>query len=227
MFYKLNQFLDFYLWFVLIYVINCLVHYKLDTSFYDIMSKYKINPIEKKKIEYLYRKYFPKVFKNVVLLPIPFGIVSVFLVNLDTLYTAEFSIFRCILELFYMFIVADVLFYITHRIMHIPNIYKKYHKTHHNVTIPISISTLYVDNLDLFFNNTLPLILPSFFICSHYLTIKMWFLFIITESILSHSGYMFFSKTHDDHHIKNNINFGNNFCMDKLFRHLDIYTLKI
>lgn len=49
------------------------------------------------------------------------------------------------------------------------------------------------------------------------ITAKIWFIIVLTESILSHAGYKYFSEAHDKHHMRNNINYGNNLFMDRLF----------
>jgi methylsterol monooxygenase len=214
---KFVQFLDFYVLSVQLYFINCLIHYVLDTSLYELTQPFKVNKISKEKYTELYHKYFQNVFYNVVISPIPFGIIAVYLINFDSLYDSNFWISECIWELCLTILVTDIIFYTTHRIMHSRYLYK-YHKIHHEVTLPVSISALYVSDFYSFFNNTLPFILPSFFICSNVMTIKIWFCLIISESIFSHAGYYGWSEVHDKHHTKNNVNFGNNIFMDKLFK---------
>lgn len=218
MFEKLYQFYDFYSYFVFTYFINVFLHYVIDISYYDVSSKYKINPLPKSELIHLYKKYLPVVIKNVIISPIPFGVIAVHLVNIDSLYTAEFHITECIFELILTAIITEILFYTFHRIVHIPFFYKRFHKTHHSVKTPISVATLYVDQWDMLFSNSIPLVFPIFFISSTTITAKIWFIIVLTESILSHSGYKYFSEAHDKHHTRNNINYGNNLFMDRLFR---------
>jgi sterol desaturase/sphingolipid hydroxylase (fatty acid hydroxylase superfamily) len=217
MFEKLYQFYDFYSYFVVTYFINVFVHYIIDVSYYDVSSRYKINPLPKSELMRLYQTYLPVVVKNVIISPIPFGVIAVQLVNLDSLYTAEFHITECILELVFTAIITEILFYSFHRIVHIPFLYKRFHKMHHSVKIPVSVATLYVDQWDMLFSNSIPLVFPAFFICSTTITSKIWFIFILTESILSHAGYKYLSEAHNKHHTDNNINYGNNLFMDRLF----------
>ena len=218
MFEKLYQFYDFYSYFAFTYFINVFFHYVIDISYYDISSKYKIIPLPKLELLNLYQKYLPIVVKNVIISPIPFGVIAVHLVNLDPLYTTRFNITDCIFELVLTAIITEILFYIFHRIVHIPFLYKRFHKLHHSVTIPVSVATLYVDQWDMLFSNSIPLVFPVFFICSTTITAKIWFIFILTESILSHAGYKYLSEAHNKHHTNTNINYGNNLFMDKLFR---------
>lgn len=218
MFERLYHFYDFYSCFVFTYFVNVFIHYVIDTRYYDTSSKYKMNNLSKLEVIALYQKYLPTVAKNVIISPIPFGVVAVHFVHLDSLYTTEFHFIQCIFELALTAIITEILFYIFHRIVHTPFLYKRFHKVHHSVKTPVSVATLYVDQWDMLFSNSIPLIFPVFFISSTTITAKLWFIFILTESILSHAGYKYLSEAHNKHHTHNNMNYGNNLFMDKLFK---------
>lgn len=209
-------FLDYYWWFVVIYSLNCFAHFIADTVFNDVTAQYKVTPLKRDVIMILYRKYLKKVLINIILQPIPFGLVSVYFIDLGDLYTTEFSFLRCICELFAMAVVTDILFYSIHRLFHTRFLYK-YHKVHHEVTIPIALATLYVGEIDMLFSNTIPMIIHSFFIASNHITVKIWFALILTESIWSHAGYRIGSTYHDLHHRRGTVNYGNLLFMDRLF----------
>ena len=116
--------------------------------------------------------------------------------------------------------IPDVLFYTTHKILHLPPLYKLFHKKHHELKAPIGISALYMTITDMYFANIIPLYLPMVLLSSHQYTLIIWMIIInINTVIVSHGGIKYISEFHDNHHKYFNVNFGMNLLMDYYFNY--------
>lgn len=73
-------------------------------------------------------------------------------------------------------IIEDTGFYWMHRFLHIPSVYKLYHKKHHEYNNSISISALYSHPVDYILSNVIPTAAGAILLDSrsHYATMIMW-----------------------------------------------------
>lgn len=118
-------------------------------------------------------------------------------------------------------ILIDIFFYICHYTFHtykFINLYR-FHKTHHKIKKPVSITSLYFHPIDLVFGNILPLFLPILVLRSSLPILYLWTVFTIAETTYwSHSGIKDRCENHDLHHKYFKYNYGSGtYLTDKLF----------
>lgn len=112
-----------------------------------------------------------------------------------------------------VFFLADTLFYWSHRALHIPWVYKRYHKLHHRHVSPIPWTALYVHPgefvtafVGIF---VLPLLVVQF-IARGPLWVGTFIMFwnvIMVSLVSSHSGF-WYGDHHETHHNRQTVNFG-------------------
>jgi sterol desaturase/sphingolipid hydroxylase (fatty acid hydroxylase superfamily) len=119
-------------------------------------------------------------------------------------------------------ILIDFVFYLFHYLFHTKkflNLYK-YHKVHHQITRPVSITSMYLHPIDLLFGNILPLFLPMLILRTSFLILYFWVFYVIFETTLyAHGGHTHHDGyNHDIHHKYFKYNYGSGMCLsDKLF----------
>jgi sterol desaturase/sphingolipid hydroxylase (fatty acid hydroxylase superfamily) len=91
----------------------------------------------------------------------------------------------------------DTLFYWAHRTLHHGSIYKYIHKQHHRFKVNIGIASEFAHPVEDMLANVLPTIAGCLVMGSHPLTLWIWLVLRITETVDAHSGYNFpFSPFH-------------------------------
>ena len=122
-----------------------------------------------------------------------------------------------------LFFIADSMFYFSHRLLHVPWVYQRYHKLHHRHVSPISWTALYVHPgefacafFGIFF-------VPPFIVNSwcyggiEPIALLIFWNIIMISLVASHSG-LFFAQHHELHHNKQTVNFGSKMGLwDRLF----------
>jgi sterol desaturase/sphingolipid hydroxylase (fatty acid hydroxylase superfamily) len=123
------------------------------------------------------------------------------------------SITEVLGHLLFHILVQDTIFYWSHRLLHVPFFYKRIHKQHHQFYTPVGISSEYAHPVEDFASQGAviagPLILGS-----HMVTVYLWLLLRIWETVDAHSGYSFpfplspfslfgVADQHDYHHSQN------------------------
>ena len=130
--------------------------------------------------------------------------------------------FTVIKHLAFCCLLDDLGFIFTHRILHIPILYKHIHKVHHTYNQTIGITSEYAHPIEFLFGNVLPVTLPYNLLGKniHFFTVLLWATTKLWNTTLTHSGYTFSwspadwipfkcdSEYHDYHHNKNIGNFG-------------------
>lgn len=116
----------------------------------------------------------------------------------------------------------SLLFYTTHRLLHYPPLYKRYHKKHHSYTGSIGFAAEYAHPIESVFSNYLPVLLAPVSMGVHYHVLLVWLLWRLFATYERHSGYDFSSsplgrigllhgegaRYHDSHHSQNVGNYG-------------------
>lgn len=180
--------------------------YVLEPSF---IQKYKIQPNATEKFDW-------KKFSNLILLNLfnqfavgSFGAFVSFqvlkLVGLTDVRELP-TIFKVLLDLFVFYLVWEIFFYYTHRILHTKYFYKSIHKIHHQYRAPLAIVTQYSHPVEHLFSNLSPSLIGWAIMKTHILTIYLWTSLICLDSMRNHCGYDFpflpSNEMHDYHHSK-------------------------
>jgi sterol desaturase/sphingolipid hydroxylase (fatty acid hydroxylase superfamily) len=108
-------------------------------------------------------------------------------------------------------ILREILFYYSHRMLHLKPFYARIHKFHHRFTAPVALAAQYAHPIEHLLANVLPVALPCILLKSHILTFWIFLAFELFETATVHSGYDFLNgaaKKHDLHHEKFVMNFG-------------------
>jgi len=132
-----------------------------------------------------------------------------------------------------MFIIYDLYFYITHRIMHHKKLFNLFHITHHKSKEISPMTGLSMDVLEAIINQV-ALIMLFFLFPIHTSHVNIWVIVTISYTIYLHSRIELYSnkfletkigklinttKTHSEHHLKFKGNYGfYTLIWDKLFK---------
>ena len=175
----------------------------------------KIQQTDLNEIVTTYKKIIPTVMLNTFVYSLP---IILYAGYYDTyIMTLPFDYKKCFLDLCFAFICIDPFFYFSHRLLHHKFLYNTLHKKHHEITKPIGMAALYSTGIEFYVGNIFPIFLPLYIVTTHPITLKIWTIFVIVNTIFfSHSGYKKMADFHDKHHQYFNTNFGTDMYVDKL-----------
>ncbi|XP_070552709.1 fatty acid hydroxylase domain-containing protein 2-like [Ptychodera flava] len=119
---------------------------------------------------------------------------------------------RMIIDLLVCTVMAEIIFYYSHRLLHHPLLYKHVHKVHHEWTAPIGLTCVYAHPIEYTISN-MPIVVGGPAIMgSHVIVHWIWGILVLQGTCIGHSGYHFpFTRSpenHDYHHLKFNVNYG-------------------
>ena len=115
----------------------------------------------------------------------------------------------------------DLLFYWSHRTLHIGFLYTAFHKRHHEHHTPFSLGAEYAHPVESIIGNIVPFLSGPFVTGCHMYEVCLWFAIRMTKTAEAHSGYFIpgvsiFSmfpgcvsaRQHDFHHSNNKGSYG-------------------
>ncbi|CAD8197142.1 unnamed protein product [Paramecium octaurelia] len=218
------------------------IFYSLNHPFFE---QYKLVkkpwPWEKNKEEW--KKMKIKTLKSIILnqslAALLVSVIPPFQCRMDTLS------FPSYLEIMKHVIIChlseDFIFYWSHRILHLPKLYPKIHKVHHQYNVSIAIATEYAHPIEFISSNIIPIFSGPYLLGDriHCITILIYVGLHLSKAIHQHCGYVFpwelynylpfatNSIHHGLHHSENNGNYGSQFILfDKLFGTCIEYKVK-
>lgn len=118
----------------------------------------------------------------------------------------------------------EVLFYLSHRLVHSKALYVPIHKFHHTYTAPFGIAAIYAHPLEHLIANVIPLSVGPLLTHAHPIFSMIWTMLALFNTTTVHSGYdlsgfLVFPAPyfHDWHHERFNENYGAGEFMDWFF----------
>ena len=157
------------------------------------------------------------------------SIKNQFYISLPTLYitsgriqkiiesSSDDAILVCVAKLFIIVNISNLFFYWSHRLLHVPFMFRYVHYKHHEFIEPVGVAALYAHPLEHFISNTLSFILPFLYVgCNYYIMLLMLgSASVIT--VLYHTKYFFIFNDHLIHHQLFKCNYGFGGYLDKMF----------
>lgn len=208
----LSDCLFYYILFNLTYYLSGGFLFVIDYK--QLLTQYKLQHVEYENMMAIYRRIIPNVLMNTFVYSIPAILIIVLSINRLDL---EFNVIRCIADIIYSALMSDLIFFITHKILHNKNFYHLYHKLHHEVNAPVGLSAAYLTPMD-FYSNIVSIYLPPILLSCHQITVVIWVILSTMNTVMvAHGGFSFVSSFHDKHHEVFNCNYGIGLWVDKLF----------
>ncbi|NXV75232.1 FXDC2 protein, partial [Atlantisia rogersi] len=170
----------------------------------------KNDPVDTKKL----RQAIYMVLFNQLCISLPMLVVMFYVMKWwGNTFSKELPTFQWFLvELSIFTLIEEILFYYTHRLVHLPLLYKHIHKKHHEWTAPIGVVSIYAHPVEHMLSNTLPVMTGPMLMGSHIVSIAVWFSLALIITSISHCGYHLpflpSPEFHDFHHLKFNQCYG-------------------
>jgi sterol desaturase/sphingolipid hydroxylase (fatty acid hydroxylase superfamily) len=114
-----------------------------------------------------------------------------------------------------VYIMTEIWFYFSHRLMHHPRFYK-FHKDHHVYKEPPPHATFYCSTTEHLVVNMGTLIVPMIIIPLPYYFTLVWSFLVMNNAVSAHMGTEYIDYEHYIHHQKFTKNFGAGTWVDKL-----------
>ena len=126
---------------------------------------------------------------------------------------ADWSAREFALHIIPFILIVDVVFYVTHRLLHTRMLYALVHKVHHSFSAPFALAAVYAHPLEHLMSNVLSISAGPLVLGSHPITCGLWACVAIFSTTGAHSGFSFshIKPAHDWHHESFTGNFGAGF----------------
>ena len=127
------------------------------------------------------------------------------------------SLLLSIWKIFLIINVSNLFFYWSHRLLHVPFMFRYIHSKHHEFIEPIGVAALYAHPVEHFLSNTFSFIFPFLYIgCNYYIMLALLSVASIT-TVFYHTKSLSIFNDHLVHHQLFKYNFGFGGYIDKLF----------
>lgn len=153
------------------------------------MRKYKLQPM-KVNTGSVHWSCFKSIVYNHVCVQFPMMIVfhAVATTGVFTMETPLPSFKSLLWQVPVFYVIEDFYFYWIHRFLHWKRIYKYVHKVHHEYKAPFGLAAEYAHPIETIFLG-IGSVLGPFIFARHLLTLWIWLVFRIFETVEDHSGY--------------------------------------
>ncbi|PYH80088.1 hypothetical protein BO82DRAFT_393418 [Aspergillus uvarum CBS 121591] len=118
-------------------------------------------------------------------------------------------------ELTLCVLARETMYYYSHRVLHHPLLYARFHRQHHRFHTPVALATLYVHPVEHILTNVMPIAAPARLFDVHVVTLWVFVGAVGIQAALAHCGYRLFEtpggwkpEVHDLHHELMTVNYG-------------------
>ncbi len=199
----------------------------MDRDTFDKLGFYKLQKNKRVSLKQLYKAIWPMAW-NLIFIAYPF----LSWIAYKTITTDNYlrkgplpSFYDRLLSLISVILMNEILFYYTHRALHHPYLYKKFHKMHHEFTSPIGLVAIYCTPFEFIVSDLMPLSVGLFFPHTHHVYFALvWIISANIATQVHHSGILTPYRLgideqpefHDIHHKYFNCNYGAIGILDRL-----------
>jgi sterol desaturase/sphingolipid hydroxylase (fatty acid hydroxylase superfamily) len=138
-------------------------------------------------------------------------LVSIPIFNFWQSKTTNDSIFVILIKYLISGAIADVYFYLSHRLMHTKHFYT-YHSVHHRVLYPRAYTCVYCHWIEMILCNIPTIIIGPLLVDMSLASLNLWMFIVCFNTMYGHSGgefsFLWKNKHHYLHHTKINGNYG-------------------
>ncbi|EPS27196.1 hypothetical protein PDE_02139 [Penicillium oxalicum 114-2] len=120
-------------------------------------------------------------------------------------------------------VAREIIYYYSHRLLHHPFFYTRFHRQHHRFRVPVAMATLYAHPVEHIVTNILPIAWPARLFNVHIVTLWAFVGAVGLKAALAHSGYRLWEtpdgwkpEVHDLHHELMTVNYGLIGLMDRV-----------
>jgi sterol desaturase/sphingolipid hydroxylase (fatty acid hydroxylase superfamily) len=201
-------------------IVFAFMDYYCDSN--GLLKKYKIQGKQIVKSGGInWKKYYDTgiaVIINQIIINLP---VSIFMIPiLKNMVNNKMCWYVLPFQIVMVLSIEEILFYSVHRLLHVPKLYKRIHKTHHQWVAPVAIAAQYAHPLEQLLSNYLPIMISGYLAGLNWICMNIWITMATVNSACVHSDYKIFSfgKSHNEHHRYFNCNYGTIGFMDSIFK---------